>query len=198
MNIRSMRSVFLAGLTLALLSCITVNIYFPEAEVKKAAEDIVNDVRGTDKQKKEEIKKEVVAESAGFSLVPGLYAQQATEDRPRAGILVCVGISLDGDGAVGAEDHAPVTGDALIVIGDDLVFLGVVGEDAEAALHRAALAPRAEVAVDFDPEFGRRLVFHHTVTSLYNSAMTGSPPRGFQTLLGWSQTACIADSSLAM
>ena len=79
MNIRSMRSVFLAGLTLALLSCITVNIYFPEAEVKKAAEDIVNDVRGTDKQKKEEIKKEVVAESAGFSLVPGLYAQQATE-----------------------------------------------------------------------------------------------------------------------
>jgi uncharacterized protein len=79
MKIRSMRSVFLAGLTLALLSCITVNIYFPEAEVKKAAEDIVNDVRGTDKQKKEEIKKEVVAESSGFSLVPGLYAQQATE-----------------------------------------------------------------------------------------------------------------------
>jgi uncharacterized protein YdbL (DUF1318 family) len=79
MKIRSMRSVFLAGLTLALLSCITVNIYFPEAEVKKAAEDIVNDVRGTDKQKKEEIKKDVVAESAGFSLVPGLYAQQATE-----------------------------------------------------------------------------------------------------------------------
>ncbi len=79
MKIRSMRSVFLAGLTLALLSCITVNIYFPEAEVKKAAEDIVNDVRGTDKQKKEEIKKDVVSESAGFSLVPGLYAQQATE-----------------------------------------------------------------------------------------------------------------------
>jgi len=79
MKIRSMQSVFLAGLTLALLSCITVNIYFPEAEVKKAAEDIVNDVRGTDKQKKEEIKKDVVAESSGFSLVPGLYAQQATE-----------------------------------------------------------------------------------------------------------------------
>jgi uncharacterized protein YdbL (DUF1318 family) len=84
MNIRSMRSVFLAGLTLALLSCITVNIYFPEAEVKKAAEDIVNEVQGADKQKKEEIKKdeirkESVARSASFSLVPGLFAQQATE-----------------------------------------------------------------------------------------------------------------------
>jgi uncharacterized protein YdbL (DUF1318 family) len=79
MKIRSMRVVFLAGLALALLSCITVNIYFPEAEVKKAAEDIVNDVRGTAPAKKEEIKKEAVAEAARFSLVPGLYAQQATE-----------------------------------------------------------------------------------------------------------------------
>jgi uncharacterized protein YdbL (DUF1318 family) len=74
-----MRSVFLAGLTLALLSCITVNIYFPEAEVKKAAQDIVNEVQGTAPAKKEEIKKDAVAEAAGFSLVPGLYAQQATE-----------------------------------------------------------------------------------------------------------------------
>jgi uncharacterized protein YdbL (DUF1318 family) len=79
MNIRSMRAVFLAGLTLALLSCITVNIYFPEAEVKKAAEDIVNDVRGTDKAKKDEIKKDAVADTAGFSLFPSLYAQQATD-----------------------------------------------------------------------------------------------------------------------
>ena len=81
MKIRSLRTVFLAGLVLALLSCITVNIYFPEAEVKKAAEDIVNEVQGGDKNKdkKEEIKKETVAEAARFSLVPGLYAQQATE-----------------------------------------------------------------------------------------------------------------------
>ncbi len=81
MKIRSLRAVFLAGLVLALLSCITVNIYFPEAEVKKAAEDIVNEVQGADKnkEKKDEIKKETVAESARFSLVPGLYAQQATE-----------------------------------------------------------------------------------------------------------------------
>ncbi|HYA48587.1 MAG TPA: DUF1318 domain-containing protein [Burkholderiales bacterium] len=81
MKIRSLRAVFLAGLTLALLSCITVNIYFPEAEVKKAAEDIVNDVRSADKdkEKKDETKKEAVAQSVGFSLLPGLYAQEATE-----------------------------------------------------------------------------------------------------------------------
>jgi uncharacterized protein YdbL (DUF1318 family) len=79
MKIRSMRAAFLAGLTLALLSCITVNIYFPEAEVRKTAEAIVNEVQGTDKEKKEEIKKDLVAESSAFSLVPGLYAQQATE-----------------------------------------------------------------------------------------------------------------------
>ena len=79
MKIRSMRSVFLAGLTLALLSCITVNIYFPEAAVKKAAEDIVNEVQGTTPPKKDEIKKDALAEASGFSLVPGLYAQQATE-----------------------------------------------------------------------------------------------------------------------
>jgi uncharacterized protein YdbL (DUF1318 family) len=79
MKIRSMRAAFLGGLVLALLSCITVNIYFPEGEVKKTAEDIVNEVRGADKEKKDEIKKDVVAESAGFSLLPGLYAQQETE-----------------------------------------------------------------------------------------------------------------------
>ncbi|HVP90481.1 MAG TPA: DUF1318 domain-containing protein [Terriglobales bacterium] len=81
MKIRSFKAVFLAGLTLALLSCITVNIYFPEAEVKKAAEDIVKEVQGADKDKgkTDEIKKESVAQTPGFSLVPGLYAQQATE-----------------------------------------------------------------------------------------------------------------------
>jgi uncharacterized protein len=79
MKMKSLRVLFLAGVALAILSCITVNIYFPEAEVKKAAEDIVNDVRGTDQQKKDEIKKDAVAQSAGFSLFPALYAQQATE-----------------------------------------------------------------------------------------------------------------------
>jgi uncharacterized protein YdbL (DUF1318 family) len=78
MKMRSMRNVFFAGLALAFLSCITVNIYFPEAEVKKAAEDIVNEVQGTT-PKKDEIKKDVVTRPEGFSLVPRLHAQQATE-----------------------------------------------------------------------------------------------------------------------
>jgi uncharacterized protein YdbL (DUF1318 family) len=81
MKIRSLRAMFLAGLTLALLSCITVNIYFPEAEVRKEAEAIVKEVQGADKdkEKKDEVKKEVVAESRGFSAFPVLYAQQETE-----------------------------------------------------------------------------------------------------------------------
>jgi uncharacterized protein YdbL (DUF1318 family) len=78
MKIRSMSAVFMGGLVLALLSCITVNIYFPEAEVKKAAEDIVNEVQGST-PKKDEIKKDVVTRSEGFSFVPRLHAQQATE-----------------------------------------------------------------------------------------------------------------------
>jgi uncharacterized protein YdbL (DUF1318 family) len=79
MKIRSLKAVFLAGLVLAFVSCITVNIYFPEGEVKKTAEDIVNEVRSADKEKKDEVKKDVVAESARFSLIPALYAQQETE-----------------------------------------------------------------------------------------------------------------------
>jgi len=74
-----MRAAFPAGLILALLSCITVNIYFPESEVRKTAEDIVNEVRGSDKKIKDEVKKDEVKKSAGFSLVPKLHAQQETE-----------------------------------------------------------------------------------------------------------------------
>ncbi len=75
MKTKPMKAVFLAGMALALLSCITVNIYFPEGEVKKTAEDIVNDVRGG--EKKDEVKNTTA--SAGFSLLPALYAQQETE-----------------------------------------------------------------------------------------------------------------------
>jgi uncharacterized protein YdbL (DUF1318 family) len=79
MKIRSMKAAFLAGLVLAFLSCITVNIYFPESEVKKTAEVIVNEVRDSDKAIKDEVKKDNVIKSAGFSLVPRLHAQQETE-----------------------------------------------------------------------------------------------------------------------
>jgi uncharacterized protein YdbL (DUF1318 family) len=79
MKIRSMKAAFSAGLILALLACITVNIYFPESAVKKTAEDIVNEVRASDKTIKDEVKKDEVKKSASFSLVPRLYAQQETE-----------------------------------------------------------------------------------------------------------------------
>ena len=84
MKIKPMGALAIAGLALAVLSCITVNIYFPEGEVKKTAEDIVHEVRGTEKDKQDEAIKEKVLKSAagearGFSLVPGLWAQQETE-----------------------------------------------------------------------------------------------------------------------
>jgi uncharacterized protein YdbL (DUF1318 family) len=64
------------------LACITVNIYFPEATVKKAADEIVDEIRKKDAQDKtapETIKKEArLFQTAGFSFVPMAYAQQET------------------------------------------------------------------------------------------------------------------------
>jgi len=63
------------------VACITVNIYFPEATVKQAAAEIVDEIRKTDAAKKAP---EAVAqlpaprESSPFSLVPAAYAQQET------------------------------------------------------------------------------------------------------------------------
>jgi uncharacterized protein YdbL (DUF1318 family) len=63
------------------LACITVNIYFPEATVKQAAEQIVDEIRKKDAEKsgQEAVKKlAALRESASFSLVPAAYAQDAT------------------------------------------------------------------------------------------------------------------------
>ncbi|MCX6569007.1 MAG: DUF1318 domain-containing protein [Candidatus Aminicenantes bacterium] len=63
------------------LACITVNIYFPEATVKQAAEQIVDEIRKKDAEKsgQEAVKKlAALQESAPFSFVPGAYAQEAT------------------------------------------------------------------------------------------------------------------------
>jgi uncharacterized protein YdbL (DUF1318 family) len=89
MKIKPMGAIALTGLALAVLSCITVNIYFPESAVKKTAEEIVTEVRGAEKEKKDEVlqdkvlKGEVLKGAAGgaggFSLVPRLQAQQETE-----------------------------------------------------------------------------------------------------------------------
>jgi uncharacterized protein YdbL (DUF1318 family) len=71
MRKRFLKAIAPAAAALAIISCITVNIYFPESEIRKTAEEIVNDVRGG--EKKEDIK------DTSFSLFPRLYAQQETE-----------------------------------------------------------------------------------------------------------------------
>ena len=68
-----------AGLVF-ILACITVNIYFPEATVKQAAEEIVTEIRKKDAEKSGEAVKKLASlpERAPFSLVPAAYAQEAT------------------------------------------------------------------------------------------------------------------------
>jgi len=72
---------FVLSLSL-ILSCITVNIYFPEATVKKAADEIVDEIRkkeAEDKTNPEVIKEgERMTGQAGFTLVPSAFAQEAT------------------------------------------------------------------------------------------------------------------------
>lgn len=60
---------------ISLAACVTVNIYFPAAAIQKAADEIVNDVRGT--QGKEEPKSQksdkqsfILEELRGFSIGP--------------------------------------------------------------------------------------------------------------------------------
>ena len=63
------------------LACITVNIYFPEATVKQAAEEIVDEIRKKDAEKsgQEAVKKLAsLPAPAPFSLVPAAYAQEVT------------------------------------------------------------------------------------------------------------------------
>jgi uncharacterized protein YdbL (DUF1318 family) len=72
MRKKAFRLTFLSCVLLFLFSCLTINIYFPEAEVKKTAEEIVEKVRKSDKEEEKEKK-------VSFSLVPLAYAQQETE-----------------------------------------------------------------------------------------------------------------------
>jgi len=81
-----MRKRYALGMATALgtafvLACITVNIYFPEATVKQAAEEIVNEIqkKAVEKAGEEPIKKASVRPQAdSFSLIPAAYAQEET------------------------------------------------------------------------------------------------------------------------
>jgi len=69
-----------AGLVFV-LACITVNIYFPEATVKQAAAEIVDEIRKKDADKtglEAAPRLPALRQAAPFSLVPAAYAQEAT------------------------------------------------------------------------------------------------------------------------
>jgi uncharacterized protein YdbL (DUF1318 family) len=66
---------------LFILACITVNIYFPEATVKQAAAQIVDEIRKTDAEKKAPeaaLQLPALRDAGPFSLVPAAYAQEET------------------------------------------------------------------------------------------------------------------------
>jgi len=76
----SLGTVAAAGLVLA-LACITVNIYFPEATVKQAAAEIVEEIRKDEAVKKAPqaaLEAPALPEAPSFSFVPAAYAQEAT------------------------------------------------------------------------------------------------------------------------
>jgi len=81
MKLRSIALAVIAAPLSLLLACITVNIYFPEAAVKQAASEIVDEVRQQNKKDEaqaEPVKKRTVSRNGGFSLVPAAFAQQET------------------------------------------------------------------------------------------------------------------------
>jgi uncharacterized protein YdbL (DUF1318 family) len=87
MKSKSLKIVSTSLFLLILFSCLTINIYFPEAEVQKAAEEIVEEIRkeAEDKKKEDKDSQMIQMEQAmsggggSFSPVSSLYAQEATE-----------------------------------------------------------------------------------------------------------------------
>jgi uncharacterized protein YdbL (DUF1318 family) len=82
MKIKNANLILIECLLLSFFSCITVNIYFPEATVKKTAEEIVDEVRKNnekdkDKQKKEEAGQPILDQKT-FSFIPLAIAQEET------------------------------------------------------------------------------------------------------------------------
>jgi uncharacterized protein YdbL (DUF1318 family) len=81
-----MRKRYALGMTAAVgltfvLACITVNIYFPEATVRQAAEEIVSEIqkKAAEKAGEEPIKQlSAIPKMVSFSFVPAAYAQEET------------------------------------------------------------------------------------------------------------------------
>jgi len=81
MILRLKKMSFISCFLLFIFSCVTINIYFPEATVKKAAEEIVSEIRESEESKKEEkkIEEKISRELNSFSFIPIAYAQRETK-----------------------------------------------------------------------------------------------------------------------
>lgn len=82
MRLRTVISTLFCWSFVLFFSCVTINIYFPEAAVKEIADEIVGEVRKTDDTKKDEVKKvsamekSLLQQAKTFSLVRAAYAQE--------------------------------------------------------------------------------------------------------------------------
>ena len=85
MKLKSLKFASISLSFLFLVSCLTINIYFPEAEIRKEAEEIVREIRKSEEEKKEdkknvsgvgEAQKILSDRENSFSLVPAAYAQE--------------------------------------------------------------------------------------------------------------------------
>ncbi len=88
MRLKSLKFVSISLSFLFLFSCLTINIYFPEAEIQKTADEIVKEIRKSEEEKREEKKNVTDAGKAqkilsdrgnSFSLIPAAYAQEEVE-----------------------------------------------------------------------------------------------------------------------
>jgi uncharacterized protein YdbL (DUF1318 family) len=86
MKPKSIKFTFISFVILLVFACVTINIYFPEATVKKTAEEIVDEVRKTEeeKDKKDSTKKKdteinQISQTSSFSFIPLAYAQEETK-----------------------------------------------------------------------------------------------------------------------
>ncbi|MFW6161072.1 MAG: YdbL family protein [Acidobacteriota bacterium] len=73
----SLFQLLMVGAIVVLVSCLTINIYFPEAAVQKTADEIVDEVRGKDEDKNKNDSQKDVVQSPGFFLIGTAYAQEA-------------------------------------------------------------------------------------------------------------------------
>jgi uncharacterized protein YdbL (DUF1318 family) len=88
MRLKALKFASISLSFLFLLSCLTINIYFPEAEVQKTADEIVKEIRKSEEEKKEDKKnvsnvsgeEKILADrGSSFLLVPAAYAQEEVE-----------------------------------------------------------------------------------------------------------------------